>query len=502
MDGAETILITGIFPTVPGAEAIAFGRDGIISIGQQDEVIAHASARTRVIDLAGAAVLPGFIDAHTHLINTGLTRIGFSVDLVGLPRAHVIAALATACRARGPGEWVIGRGWDESGWSDHSYLSRAELDRASRRNPIIAVRVDGHLLTANTTALQFLPPSVPSDQADAHTGTVREDAMMVLLRAGAPDEATMVDALHAAAHQAHTLGITSAHAMAAPPEWRPFMRTRGELDLHIILYPEVSALDHLRTLGIESGFGDEWVHIGGVKLFADGSVGAQTAAVREPYIEGGHGTLIYSDDELRRLIATADAAGLQTAVHAIGDRAIEQVLRVHAQAGTNPELRHRIEHFELPDEGQLVRAAKLGLCASMQPNFAANWSGHGGMYETQLGPDRDRRIDPHRAVLAADIPLAFGSDCMPLSPLYGIHAAVTAPHPGQRLPVAATIRAYTAAGAYLARMETKTGTLAPGMDADIVVLDSDPSAVPNRISNITVMMTFVGGTLVYKKERS
>ena len=325
--------------------------------------------------------------------------------------------------------------------------------------------------------------------------------MTVLLRAGAPDEATMVDALHAAARHAHALGITSVHAMAAATEWRPFMRTRGKLDLRIILYPEVEALDHLRALGIESGFGDEWLRIGGVKLFTDGSIGARTAALHEPYIGGGRGTLIYSDAELVRLIAAADAAGLQTAVHAIGDRAIEQVLRVHAQVGTNPELRHRIEHFELPDEGQLARAANLGLCASMQPNFAANWSGPGGMYETQLGPDRDRRIDPHRAVLAADIPLAFGSDCMPLSPLYGINAAVTAPHPGQRLAVTDAIHAYTAAGAYLARMETKTGTLAPGMAADIVVIDSDPSAVPDTISKIAVVMTFVAGILVYKKEK-
>ena len=500
MDRAETILINGIFPTVPGAEAIAFGRDGIINVGRQDDVIAHASDRTRVIDLAGAAVLPGFIDAHTHLINAGLTRIGFNVDLVGLSREQVIAALATACRARGTGEWVIGRGWDESGWSDHSYLSRAELDRVSRRNPIAAVRVDGHLLTANTIALRFLPASVPSDQTDVRTGIVREDALSALLHASAPDEATMISGLRAAARYAHTLGITSVHAMAAPNEWRPFMRTRGELDLRITLYPEVSALDHLRTLGIESGFGDKWLRIGGVKLFADGSIGARTAALHEPYIGGGRGTLIYSDAELTQLIANADAAGLQTAVHAIGDRAIEQVLRVHAQAGTNPELRHRIEHFELPNADQRVRAADLGLCASMQPNFAANWSGHGGMYETQLGPARDRHIDPHRAVLVAGIPLAFGSDCMPLSPLYGIHAAVNAPYPEQQLSPAEAIHAYTAAGAYLAGEESVKGSLAPGMYADIVVLTADPGAIPDRISAAEVLMTFVGGGLMYKKE--
>ena len=502
MDRAETILIDGVFPTVPGAEAIAFGRDGIISVGREDEVTAHAVAHTQVIALGGATVLPGFIDAHTHLIHTGLTQIGFTVELSGLSRDGTLAALSAACRSRGTGEWVIGRGWDESTWRERRYLTRMELDSLSKENPIVAVRVDGHVLTANSVALRSLPKDTDPSQVDIATGCVREGAASALLRAGAPDETTMTSALRTAARYAHTLGITSVHAMSTPTETPVYMQTRGTLGLRVALYPEVGTLKHLQALGIESGFGDEWLRICGVKLFSDGSIGAHTAALRQPYATGGHGNLIYSDDDLTRLIGDADAAGLQTAIHAIGDRAIDQVLHAHARAGTSPKLRHRVEHFELPTAQHLVRAKELGICLSMQPNFAANWSGPGKMYAQSLGEERDQQIDPHRAVLDAGIPLAFGSDCMPFSPLYGIHAAVNAPHSVQRVSVEEAIYSYTTAGAYLSGEEDRKGKIVPGMSADIVVLDSDPQRASDRISDITVVMTFVGGRRVYKREES
>jgi len=238
-----------------------------------------------------------------------------------------------------------------------------------------------------------------------------------------------------------------------------------------------------------------------VKLFADGSIGAGNAAVSIPYVDTGeNGALNYTDDELLSFLRRAEEADLQTAIHAIGDRAIEQVLQAHARIGTSPELRHRIEHFELPTGEQIERANDLGLCVSMQPNFVFNWSGPGKMYKRRLGKARDARIDPHRLVLDAGIPLAFGSDCMPISPLYGLHAAVNAPHPEQRVPLEEGILAYTRAGAYLSHEEDLKGAIAPGMFADLVVLEGDPRTVPEGISALSVEMTFVGGELVYKKE--
>lgn len=497
----ETILLGGIFPTVPGAQALAVGGGRLLAIGHDEEIAPLASGSTRVIELVGRTVLPGFIDAHTHFLGTGLERIGARVALAGRSRADAIGRLAAAAAQRSPGAWIIGRGWDESTWSDRRYLSCDELDRVTGDHPVLAVRLDGHLLVANHAAMERIPVVLGRSTVEMSGGIVREEPAFSLLQALSPDADTLREALHAAVMVAHALGITSIHTMLRPERIAVYLRERRRLGLRVTLYPEVSGLDALEALGLVSGFGDEAIRLGGVKLFADGSIGAGNAAVAEPYADSGErGTLNHSNDAVVSFLRRAEAAGLQTAIHAIGDRAIDQVLDAHAAVGTSPELRHRIEHFELASPAQIERAAALAVSVSMQPNFVSNWSGEGGMYEARLGVERDRRIDPHRWVLDAGLPLAFGSDSMPFSPLAGLHAAVNAPHPAQRLSVEEAIACYTHGGALLSFEEKEKGSLRAGARADLVVLDDDPRRAPDRIVERRVEMTFVGGNCVYAGE--
>jgi len=261
-------------------------------------------------------------------------------------------------------------------------------------------------------------------------------------------------------------------------------------------------LEKVEGVGLLTGYGDPWLRFGGIKIFADGSIGAQNAAVSEPFSGGGTGELNYQDAELASMIRAAELAGWQTVIHAIGDRAIEQVLDAHEVVGTDSALRHRIEHFELPHREQLVRVAKLGLCISMQPNFIGNWSGPNSLYVDRLGAARDRASNPLRLIVDEGLPLAFGSDGMPVSPLYGLHWAVNAPYRDQRLTAEEAMERYTTGGAWFGFEEKIKGRIVPGMLADLVVLDEDPRLHPERIEERTVEMTFVGGERVYEREEA
>ena len=497
---AETILRRAIIPTARGADCLAIACGRIVAVGREEDVQRCRSESTRTIDLGGRAVLPGFVDAHTHPLTTGLKEIAWETDLCGLSRDETLARLSTEASARGKDEWVVGRDWDESLWKDRRYLDRRELDTASPANPLVAVRIDGHLLAANTLALKRLPPAIRQTSADAAHGLLWEEAVAALLRTIQPDDDVRLQALRAAATLAHRQGITSVHAMARPDEVPLYLRERGKGRLRVTLCPEASGLEALATLGLRSGFGNEWLRLGGVKIFADGSIGARNAALRAPYANSRRrGTLTHTTDRLSSLLLFAEESRLQTLVHAIGDRAIEQVLLAHESVGSAHELRHRIEHFELAADDQIDRARRLGLQISMQPNFVGAWSGEGKLYEARLGRERDLQIDRHRRILDCGLGLAFGSDSMPMSPLYGLHWAVNAPHPDQRVTVEEAISCYTEAGAYLSFEEKDKGRIEVGCQADLVVLGEDPRNATDRIADLEVVMTFVGGERVYAR---
>ncbi|MBU7015775.1 MAG: amidohydrolase family protein, partial [Theionarchaea archaeon] len=260
-------------------------------------------------------------------------------------------------------------------------------------------------------------------------------------------------------------------------------------DLRIYINLPASVLDAMNQLNLRTGFGDEWLRIGGIKIFTDGSIGAKTAALSFPYRnEETKGLLVYSDQEMTSILEKAHPN--QTAVHAIGDRAIEQVITCSVPG---KESRNRIEHAELVRDHHIPTIKELGLLLSMQPNFF-QWSHPGGLYDDRFGTGLDNRM---RTLTEAGIPIVFGSDCMPFSPLYGIEQATKAPFEEQRLTAMEALAMYTREAAYASFEEDIKGTIEKGKVADFVVLSDDPREVD--ISSIKVEMTIVGGKVVYRQ---
>ncbi len=336
------------------------------------------------------------------------------------------------------------------------------------------------------------------------TGILKEDAFAAFQRRFETGEAGVERGLAAVTRMAHRLGITSIHDIVDLPAWRVYQRARrsGRLGLRVYAMPRDALLPSLAGAGLMTGFGDIWLRLGAVKVFSDGSLGAFTAALRKDYEgrPGARGMLVHPPTDLRSILAAAHAAGFQTATHAIGDAAIDAVLDaledVQAEV-PRKDARHRIEHFELPDETMLDRAKRVGVLASCQPNFVGQWSGPGDLYEMRLGPERASRNNPYRRILRRRIPLCFGSDGMPYGPLFGIHSAVNGFFDDQRISPEEAIRAATAGGAFASFEERLKGTLEPGKLADFVVLDGDPFANPEHIREIPIASTWIGGARVY-----
>jgi len=496
---ADLILHGGPISGAEGADAVAVRCGRIASVGPSPEVLRLRGPATRAVQLHGRAVLPGFFDAHTHFLHTGL-GLTFFVELgIAQSLADALERLRNAAKAR-PGEWVVGRGWDESRWPERRYIERGDLDRAVPRQPCCAVRVDGHMLAANTLALaRCARPD--GELVDRDRGHLWEDAAWDLSRAARPDKETLVAAVAAASRHAAELGVTAVGDMAGEGDLAAYAAAarRGTLKTRAFLYLPRSELPAVEALGVGRGFGSSLLAILGVKeVFVDGSLGARTAALAEPYQAGtGTGNVLLGKAELAQLWRRVAAAGLQMTVHAIGDRAIEEALAAASSIGITAHERHRIEHLELPTPEQLDRVAALGLVASMQPNFL-QWSGPGKMYEDRLGPERDARIDPHAWVVERGIPLAFGSDGMPMGPLYGIGLCHDPPHPPQRLSRAEAIRAYTQGAAYASFADEDLGTIAPGKWADLVVLSGDPAHTP--WGELQVDMTLLAGERIFARD--
>ena len=502
------------------AEAVAV-RDGeIVRVDSDYEIDFLAGVDTRTIDLGGRVLLPGFIDAHTHMEELGKRLVHADLADAGSPdeAVSILAERADALDRDGEAdrEWVLGFGYDESAWEESRYLDRTDLDRASETRPVAAFREDMHTGGVNGVALDRLGDRLPREDVRTEngepTGVLVEDALGPVREATAPDRAETRDLLLAAQEHATERGVTGVHDMVrhshAPRVYRDLDR-EGELALRARINYWSDHLDAAIETGLATNHGSAFVRTGAIKTFTDGSIGARTAKLTEPYADVDAGPVDGEDAndettgqwvvppaELREIVERADDAGFQVTAHAIGDRAVGEVLESYEATDDPDGARHRIEHAELPFDGAIDRFADLDVVVSVQPNFL-KWTGEGGLYDARLGPDRRRRSNPLRELRDAGVRLAFGSDCMPLDPLLGVHHTVNAPAGAQRLPVTDALQAYTRGAAYAGFDEHRLGTIEVGKRADLVALDRSPWDHSDDIADIDVAATIVDGEVVH-----
>ncbi|QCC50708.1 amidohydrolase [Halapricum salinum] len=481
-------------------EAVAV-RDGrIVRVGRASEVQFLEGVETDVVDLGGRTLLPGFIDAHTHMDVLGRRTVEADLADVAGPEEAVDAF---AAHAEGADDWVLGFGYDESTWEESRYLTREDLDRVSEKRPVAAFREDLHVVSVNSVVLDRFAGDLPEQDVRTTngkpTGVLVEDAVGVITDAIAPDAETTREYLLAAQSVALERGVTGVHDMIRNPHVPGIYRDldlAGELDLRVRCNYWSDFLDAVSEAGLRTNHGSDRVRTGAIKTYTDGSIGGRTAKLSEPYADTDDtGAWVVGPDELRELADRVDAAGLQMTTHAIGDEAIETTLDTYD--GIDPR-RHRIEHAEVLTEALIERLGANEVVVSAQPNFH-RWAREGGLYDTALGVERRERTNQFGALRAAGATLAFGSDCMPLDPLYGIEQAVTAPEPSQRLSVTEALQAYTLGSAYAGFDEGRLGTIEGGKRADFVVLDASPWEVPDaEIGRIDVAMTVVDGEIVVR----
>ncbi len=443
----------------------------------------------RVVDLPGATIMPGFVDAHVHLTSTGL-----AVDDEAVRATRSAADLLTVARHRAEGagdDVVFLSGFDESTWADQTLPGLAALDGVSTA-PLVIRRTDGHAALVNSGALErsgalALRDGVQRGPDGAPTGIVRRDAnRMVVGWVAEQRSAHRIEELQLiAAGHAAMVGVTSVHEMALPHE-------SGFRDVEVLLSHRrrlpIQVEVVLGTMDVPAAVGLGLSAIGG-DLPADGSIGARTAALSAPYADGsGTGALAFDDDILRGFFRDAHDAGLQVGMHAIGDRAIEQVLAAWEALARDLDSRqrrhlrarrHRIEHLEMPSAGQIERAAMLGIAASIQPTFDLYWGGPGALYEQAVGHARAWAMTPVRVLEERGVVVGVGSDSpvVPLDPWLTIHALEQHHDQSQRLSRRDAIRLHTVGSARLAHREGKVGVLEPGMRADFAAYDVDPFGI-------------------------
>jgi predicted amidohydrolase YtcJ len=531
---ADAVYINAAFitmdPARPRIEALAVRNGAIAATGSRQEILAQAGPGTRIVDLEGAFVLPGFIDSHVHLMNGGLALLAVQLRSAS-SREELASRLAEAARSRPEGEWILNGDWDHQLFRPVELPRRDWIDAATPAHPVCVNRLDGHMVLCNSLALRLAgidrtteaPPGgeIVRDPATGEpTGILKDTAMGLVERViPAPSAEQRRRALDAALRYAAERGVTSVHDVSGEAGLDLYQEYRraGRLTLRISFYTPIDRAEETIGLGFQTGFGDDVLRFAGLKGFADGSLGSGTAAFFEPYSdEPGnrglfHGQMLPEGIMARRL-AASDAGGLQTAIHAIGDRAIDAILSAYeAAAASNPprDRRWRIEHAQHVRPPDFERFARLKVIASVQPYHAAD---DGRWAEARIGPSRARTTYAFRSFLDSGVSLAFGSDwpVAPMDPVLGLAAAVTRRPidgsrpdgwvPEQKITAEEALRAYTWGGAYAEFAESRKGALTPGRLADMVVLDGDPLAVePARLASLRVLRTICGGLETYRR---
>jgi predicted amidohydrolase YtcJ/beta-lactamase class A len=531
---AELALVNGRLWTgnksQPWAEALASRGERIIAVGSNDDIKRLIDSHTQVIDLQGKLATPGFIDDHTHFMSGGFQLL--SVDLRDAATQEEFARRIKAYAERiGPGRWITGGDWDHELWPGGPLPAKESIDRYTPNNPVFVSRLDGHMALANSVTLRLAkitketkdPPGgtiVRDPKTGEPTGVLKDAAMnLVWSLAPNPSDAEYDEALTAAMKEAARVGVTSIQDITLWPHYEVYKRFRdaGQLTVRVYARTPMSQWKRQAELVARQGAGDDWLRLGGLKAFIDGSLGSTTALFFEPFTDAPNNVGLMADDNipegtLKKNIKDADKAGLQCSVHAIGDKANNLTLNYFEEVARENgprDHRFRIEHAQHLLASDIARFSKLGVIPSVQPYHAID---DGRWAEKRIGAVRIKTTYPFRSLLDAGATLVFGSDwtVAPLSPVLGIHAAVTRATidgknprgwvPEQKISVEEALRAYTSSCAYAEFGEKNKGTLEAGKLADVVVLSQDVFRTnPDDVQKTAVVLTIVGGRIVFKK---
>ncbi len=536
---ADQVFINGKVWTVdkalPQAEAVAVWKGRILKVGTDAEVKALVGANTKVIDLKGRRVVPGFYDSHVHWLGGGLQLA--RVELKDAKDEAEFGKRLKEFDEKMPRDrWMLGGNWDHDRTFGSTLPTAEMLDKYVKNRPVFIRRYDGHMALANTAALKLARITADSKDpsggvierlADGKTpsGILKDNAMNLvenLILDPADDE--IAEAIRASLKAAAEVGVTSVQDMegSSAETRRKLLRTlqelvrRDELTCRIDVRWPISQQKDLAAIGVEANFGGDFVRIGGLKGFMDGSLGSSTAKMYEPFVNEPKNTGVYvtQPDVMRTLIRNADKAGQSVAIHAIGDQANGVLLDLFTeitQQNPNRDRRFRIEHVQHLRASDYTRFKQLNVVASMQPFHVID---DGRWAVGRIGTERCATSYAYRSLLDAGAKIAFGSDwpVAPLNPLPGIDAAVNRRtldgkdpngwYPEQRITVAEAVEAYTLTSAYGGFQERERGTITAGKHADFVVLNRDifDAKQKDHIGETKVAMTVVSGKVVFERK--
>lgn len=523
----DRVLYNGDIVTLSSAtsrvSALAISQGRVVASGTDDEILALTRPETIRENLNRQFVIPGMTDAHIHWLWTA--RALQEVDVFEVPdKSIAVARVAERVQRLKPGEWVIGRGWAQDFWAKPDFPTASDLDTVAPQNPVYLGAKSGHAAWVNSAALRQCGVNanthdpdggqIRRDEAGQPTGILFETAMeLVNVRIPSPTLDVLANDMQVAQQLALAAGVTAIHDFDGPECLRALqvLRERGQLALRVLKNINREWLPAALETGLRWGFGDDWIRIGGLKIFADGALGPRTALMIAPYEDEPHnyGIGVTDKEEMQELVSRASAAGLPSTIHAIGDRAVHDVLDVYeavrreeaARGETPSSRRHRIEHVQIIHPNDEHRLAELDIIASMQPLHATSdfvsaeryWGTRSQWaYNIRLQLDHGAKI-----ALGSDSPVE------PFEPLKGFFAAVTRKrpdgtpgpegwYPELRLTVDETLRGFTTGPAYAAGMEDRLGRLAPGYLADLVILSRDLY----KADSDAILETEVTGTMV------
>lgn len=507
--------------------AIAIRGERVLALGDDASVAGLIGPGTRVIELNGRLVVPGFNDAHVHFLDGGFGLL--SVDLrPARDEADFARRLGEHARSLPKGTWILQGNWDHQAWPSKAEPVRALIDAVTPDHPVFVSRLDGHMALANGLALRLAGigrdtqapegGEIARDGRGEPTGLLKDNAQELVWRVvPEPSREMNLRAARAALREAARVGVTTIQdnsPVDALPTYQA-LRASGELTARMYVWRYASpSLEPLKQTGVRTGLGDDWIRLGALKVLSDGSIGSATAALFEPFTDNpkSTGLLLHSPPELERLIREADAAGFQLAVHAIGDRANSLVLDAFEKAvrANGPrDRRFRVEHAQHVSDQDVARYRALGVVASVQPSHCIDDM---RFVEKHIGRERLRDSYRWASFLAAGVPLAFGTDWFvePLDPRLGLYAAVAREFieggpPGgfqaqEKVSLEDALDAYTRGSAYAEFADAEKGTLAPGRLGDLVVFERDLFRVaPRQILETSVDLTVVGGRVVFER---